>query len=102
MVSPHVKGQGQLEARVCCWMSVGGSCNQGITWDQEAEPPAGGPSRNKLPVDLVIGSTSPGQGDGGAQESRARWRQLLISFSLAQELAGISTAGSTTVDQAVS
>lgn len=80
-------------------MSTKGSCNQGIAWGQELEAWAG---RNKLPVDLVMARTLPEQGDSAAQESRDCWRQFLISFLLAQELAGISTAGSTTVAQAVS
>lgn len=46
-------------------------CNQGIARGQEAEARARGPSRNKLPLDLVMGSTLPGRGGGSAQESRA-------------------------------
>lgn len=38
------------------WQGAG---SQGIAGDQEAEAPAQEPSRNKMPVDLVMGSTLP-------------------------------------------
>lgn len=36
-----------------------GAGSQGIAGGQEAEAPAQEPSRNKMPVDLVMGSTLP-------------------------------------------
>lgn len=50
---------------------LGEPCNQGIAWGQEAEAPARVLSRNKVPVDLVVGSTLPRPGGSTAEESRA-------------------------------
>lgn len=44
---------------------------QGVAGGQEAEAPAQEPGRSKMPVDLVMGSTLPERGEGGARESKA-------------------------------